>query len=57
MNVYEKLKEMNITLPAPPPKGGVYTQFRNLETICSIVPDAARILVMEPILSESLAEI
>ncbi len=25
MNVYEKLKEMNITLPAPPPKGGVYT--------------------------------
>ena len=24
-NVYEKLKEMNITLPAPPPKGGVYT--------------------------------
>lgn len=25
MNVYDKLKEMNITLPAPPPKGGVYT--------------------------------
>ena len=24
-NVYDKLKEMNITLPAPPPKGGVYT--------------------------------
>jgi enamine deaminase RidA (YjgF/YER057c/UK114 family) len=24
-NVYEKLKEMNITLPAPPPRGGVYT--------------------------------
>ena len=22
-NVYDKLKEMNITLPAPPPKGGV----------------------------------
>lgn len=25
MNVYDKLKEMDITLPAPPPKGGVYT--------------------------------
>lgn len=24
-NVYDKLNEMNITLPAPPPKGGVYT--------------------------------
>lgn len=24
-NVYEKLNEMGITLPAPPPKGGVYT--------------------------------
>lgn len=24
-NVYEKLKEMNIQLPPPPPKGGVYT--------------------------------
>lgn len=23
-NVYEKLQEMKITLPAPPPKGGVY---------------------------------
>lgn len=25
MNVYEKLEEQQITLPAPPPKGGVYT--------------------------------
>jgi len=24
-NVYDKLKEMNITLPSPPAKGGVYT--------------------------------
>ena len=24
-DIYEKLKEMDITLPAPPPKGGVYT--------------------------------
>ncbi|MCI8454058.1 MAG: RidA family protein [Lachnospiraceae bacterium] len=24
-NVYDKLKEKGITLPAPPPKGGVYT--------------------------------
>jgi enamine deaminase RidA (YjgF/YER057c/UK114 family) len=24
-NVYDKLKELNLTLPAPPPKGGVYT--------------------------------
>lgn len=24
-NVYDKLKEMNITLPTPPAKGGVYT--------------------------------
>lgn len=24
-NVYERLQEMGITLPAPPPKGGVYT--------------------------------
>lgn len=25
VNIYDKLKEMDITLPAPPPKGGVYT--------------------------------
>lgn len=25
MNVYDKLKELNITLPQAPPKGGVYT--------------------------------
>lgn len=25
MNIYDVLKEKNITLPAPPPKGGVYT--------------------------------
>ncbi len=25
MNVYDVLKEKGITLPAPPPKGGVYT--------------------------------
>lgn len=25
VNVYDKLKEKGITLPAPPPKGGVYT--------------------------------
>ena len=24
-NVYDKLKEMNLTLPAPPPRGGLYT--------------------------------
>lgn len=24
-DIYARLKEMNITLPAPPPKGGVYT--------------------------------
>ena len=24
-DVYEKMKELNITLPAPPPKGGIYT--------------------------------
>lgn len=24
-NVYDKLKEKEITLPAPPPKGGIYT--------------------------------
>ncbi len=24
-DVYEKLKEMNLSLPAPPPKGGLYT--------------------------------
>ena len=38
MNVYEKLKEMNITLPAPPPKGGVYTpvqEFGNNLLYCS----------------------
>ncbi len=28
MNVYERLKELNIELPSPPPKGGVYTQAR-----------------------------
>lgn len=25
MDIYSKLKEMGITLPAPPPKGGLYT--------------------------------
>lgn len=25
MNVYDKLKEMNLEIPAAPPKGGVYT--------------------------------
>ena len=25
MNIYDVLKEKEITLPAPPPKGGVYT--------------------------------
>ena len=24
-DIYEKMKELNITLPAPPPKGGIYT--------------------------------
>ena len=24
-NVYDTLREMKVTLPAPPPKGGVYT--------------------------------
>lgn len=24
-DIYEKMKEMNITLPVPPPKGGIYT--------------------------------
>ena len=24
-DVYEKLRELKITLPSPPPKGGVYT--------------------------------
>ena len=24
-DIYEKMKELNVTLPAPPPKGGVYT--------------------------------
>lgn len=37
-NVYDKLKEMEITLPAPPPKGGVYTpvmEFGNKLLYCS----------------------
>ena len=25
-NVYDKLKEMNLTLPTPPAKGGLYTR-------------------------------
>lgn len=32
MNIYEKLEEMNITLPAPPPKGGVYTPVQEFGT-------------------------
>lgn len=31
-NVYEKLKEKGITLPAPPPKGGVYTPVQEFGT-------------------------
>lgn len=27
-NVYDKLKEMNLTLPTPPAKGGLYTPVR-----------------------------
>lgn len=32
INVYDKLKEMNITLPTPPPKGGVYTPVQEFGT-------------------------
>ena len=31
-NVYDKIKEKGITLPAPPPKGGVYTPVREFGT-------------------------
>lgn len=31
-DVYAKLKEMKITLPAPPPKGGVYTPVQEFGT-------------------------
>ncbi|WMJ83911.1 RidA family protein [Oscillospiraceae bacterium LTW-04] len=37
-NVYDKLKELNITLPKPPAKGGVYTpvqEFSNHLLYCS----------------------
>ena len=37
-NVYDKLKEKGITLPAPPPKGGVYTpvqEFGDHQLYCS----------------------
>lgn len=32
MNVYDVLKEKNISLPAPPPKGGVYTPVQEFGT-------------------------
>ena len=32
-DVCEKMKEMGITLPVPPPKGGVYTPVMELATI------------------------
>lgn len=32
MNIYEVLKEKGITLPAPPPKGGVYTPVQEFGT-------------------------
>ena len=38
MNIYDVLKEKGITLPAPPPKGGVYTpvqEFGNNLLYCS----------------------
>ncbi len=28
INVYDRMKEMNIVLPAPPPKGGIYSPVR-----------------------------
>ena len=31
-NVYDKLNEKGITLPAPPPKGGVYTPVQEFGT-------------------------
>lgn len=31
MDVYEKLKEMKLTLPQPPAKGGVYAQARRFQ--------------------------
>lgn len=32
MNIYDALKEKGITLPAPPPKGGVYTPVQEFGT-------------------------
>ena len=32
MNIYDVLKEKEITLPAPPPKGGVYTPVQEFGT-------------------------
>lgn len=33
MNVYDKMKELNIELPAPAPRGGLYSPVRDLEKI------------------------
>ena len=32
MNIYDALKEKGIVLPAPPPKGGVYTPVQEFGT-------------------------
>ena len=31
-DIYEKLKEMNISLPSPPPRGGLYTPVQSFGT-------------------------
>ena len=41
-NVYDKLKEMGIVLPSPPPKGEYILLSRNSEGTIYTVPDAVR---------------
>lgn len=57
MDVYAKMKEMKIELPAPPPKGASTRRFRSLGTSCFTVPGAALIWGMGIRFSESWGEI
>ncbi len=42
MDIYEKMKELGVELPAAPAKGGCIPPAKSLAETCSMFPAAAR---------------
>ena len=53
MNIYDVLKEKEITLPAPPQKEAYIHRFKNSAQTCCTAPAAVLISETETLLSES----